>query len=58
MCNPDLRERVERIEQSLAEIYLMLDKKGSRVEQKRYALVHFAPADPIPFSLLLDRSHQ
>lgn len=54
----DLRERVMRLERNLAEIISMLEEKGSKVEERRYALVHFAPADPIPFSLLLDRSHQ
>ena len=47
-----------RLERNLAEIISMLEEKGSKVEERRYALVHFAPADPIPFSLLLDRSHQ
>lgn len=58
MSCTDLRERVARLERNLAEIISMLDSKESKVEERRYALVHFAPADPIPFSLLLDRSHQ
>lgn len=54
----DLRERVARLERNLAVIMSLLDKRGSKVEKRRYAVVHFAPADPIPFSLLLDRAHQ
>lgn len=58
MLSTDLKERVERLERSLAEIYSMLDKKVSRVDERRFMQVHYAPADPIPFSFLLDRSHR
>lgn len=58
MLHSDLAKRLERIERSLAEIYYLLDKKVSKVDERRFAKVHFSPADPIPFSLLLDRRHQ
>lgn len=58
MLGVDLEKRLERIEQSLVEIYYLLEKRSAKVDERRFAKVHFAPADPIPFNLLLDRTHR